>query len=62
MTESGKKIHGDKNVAVVNARRKRIDYLSPTCPGKAHEEKIADAQGICYPPGAVLYKDSGFQG
>jgi hypothetical protein len=57
-----KKKHCDKNVVVVNARRKRIDYLSPTCPGKAHEKKIADAQGICYPPAAALYKDSGFQG
>jgi hypothetical protein len=57
-----KKKHCDKNVVLVNARRKRIDYLSPTYPGKAHEKKIADAQGIAYPPGAVLYKDSGFQG
>ena len=57
-----KKKHCDKNVVVVNARRQRIDYLSPTYPGKAHEKKIADHEGIAYPPGAVLYKDSGFQG
>lgn len=57
-----KKKHCDKNVVVVNARRKRIDYLSRTYPGKAHEKTIADAEGLSYPPGAVLYKDSGFQG
>ena len=57
-----KKKHCDKNVVIVNARRKRIDYLSGTYPGKAHEKKIADAEGITYPPEAVLYKDSGFQG
>jgi hypothetical protein len=57
-----KKKHCDKNVVIVNARRKRIDYLSRTYPGKAHEKKIADAEGISYPSGAVLYKDTGFQG
>jgi len=57
-----KKKHCDKNVVIVNARRQRIDYLSRTYPGKAHEKTIADAEAICYPPGAVLYKDTGFQG
>jgi hypothetical protein len=57
-----KKKHCDKNVVIVNARRKRIDYLSGTYPGKAHEKRIADAEGIAYPPEAVLYKDTGFQG
>ncbi|SRR6266567_1136515 len=57
-----KKKHCDKNVVIVNARRKRIDYLSATYPGKAHEKKIADAEGISYPPDAILYKDTGFQG
>jgi hypothetical protein len=57
-----KRKHCDKNVVVVPARGRRIDYLSRTYPGKAHEKKIADAEGICYPPEAVLYKDTGFQG
>jgi Helix-turn-helix of DDE superfamily endonuclease/DDE superfamily endonuclease len=57
-----KKKHCDKNVVIANARGRRIDYLSRTYPGKAHEKKIADAEGIAYPPGAVLYKDTGFQG
>src|SRR2546421_11818203 len=57
-----KKKHCDKNVVVVNTRGKRIDYLSQTYPGKTHDKKIADAEGISYPAGATLYKDSGFQG
>lgn len=57
-----KKRHCDKNVVIVNARRKRIDYLSATYPGKEHDKKIADAEGISYPPDAILYKDTGFQG
>ncbi|MFL6217321.1 MAG: transposase family protein [Actinomycetes bacterium] len=57
-----KKKHCDKNVVLVNARGKRVDYLSRTYPGKAHEKKIADTEEISYPPGATLYKDSGFQG
>jgi hypothetical protein len=57
-----KKKHCDKNVVIADARRKRIDYLSGTYPGRAHEKQIADAEGITYPPGAVLYKDTGFQG
>jgi hypothetical protein len=49
-------------VVIVNARGQRIDYLSQTYPGKTHEKKIADEEGISYPPGATLYKDTGFQG
>jgi hypothetical protein len=57
-----KQKHCDKNVVVVNARRKRIDYLSQTYPGKTHEKKIVDDEEISYPPEAILYKDTGFQG
>ena len=57
-----KKKHCDKNVVIVNTRGKRIDYLGRTCPGKTHDKKMADEEGISYPPGATLYKDTGFQG
>jgi hypothetical protein len=30
--------------------------------GKTHDKKIADSEGVSYPPGAELYKDTGFQG
>jgi len=57
-----KKKHCDKNVVIVNTRGQRIDYLGRTCPGKTHDKKMADEEGISYPPGATLYKDTGFQG
>jgi hypothetical protein len=57
-----KKKQCDKNVVVVNTRGRRIDYLGRTCSGKTHDKKIADEEGIRYPPEATLYKDTGFQG
>lgn len=57
-----KKVHCDKNVVVVEAGSKRVDYLSGTQAGRAADKGIADREGIVYPPGTVLYKDSGFQG
>jgi hypothetical protein len=57
-----KKTHCDKNVVVVEAGSKRVDYLSGTQAGRAADKSIADREGIVYPPGTLLYKDSGFQG
>jgi hypothetical protein len=57
-----KKTHSDRNVVLLDAPSERIEFLSPTYPGKVHDKKIADEQQIAYPPGAVLYKDTGFQG
>lgn len=57
-----KKTHSDKNVVVVEAGSKRVGFLSGTYVGKASDKGIADHEGITYPPGTVLYKDSGFQG
>jgi hypothetical protein len=57
-----KKTHCDKNVVLLNVRSKRIGFLSRTYAGKTHDKRIADQEGICYPPGAELYKDTGFQG
>jgi hypothetical protein len=60
---SGKqKTHSDKNVVVVNAKTKRVGYLSQTYAGKMHDKKIVDSEPIRYPPGTILYKDTGFQG
>jgi Helix-turn-helix of DDE superfamily endonuclease/DDE superfamily endonuclease len=60
---SGKqKTHSDKNIVVVNAKTKRVGYLSQTYAGKMHDKKIADAEPIRYPAGTILYKDTGFQG
>src|SRR5439155_14135990 len=57
-----KKTHSDKNVVVVEAGSKRVGFLSRTYVGKTADKGIADREGIAYPPGTVLYKDSGFQG
>lgn len=57
-----KKTHSDKNVVVSDADSGRVEYLSQTYPGRAADKAIADWEGITYPPGTVLYKDSGFQG
>jgi hypothetical protein len=57
-----KKTHCDKNIVIVTLPSQRIDFLSRTYVGKTHDKKMADTEGIAYPPEAVLYKDTGFQG
>jgi hypothetical protein len=57
-----KKAHSDKNVVVAGVASGRIGFLSGTRAGKTHDKRIADAEGIVYPPGTVLYQDTGFQG
>jgi hypothetical protein len=60
---SGKhKAHSDKNVVVVNAKTKRVGYLSQTYAGKIHDKKIVDHEALSYPRHTILYKDTGFQG
>lgn len=57
-----KKTHSDKNVVVVEADTRRVSFLSRTYVGRASDKGIADREDIAYPPGTVLYQDSGFQG
>lgn len=57
-----KKAHSDKNVVIVNARSKRVGYLSGTYAGKAHDKKVAEGEGVRYPRRSTLHQDSGFQG
>lgn len=57
-----KKAHTDKNLVVVNQNSGKIAYLSPTVAGKKHDKKMADEAEIAYPEGAVVAKDTGFQG
>jgi hypothetical protein len=57
-----KKTHSNKNVVIVSAPTRRVEFLSPTYAGKMHEKKIVDREAIAYPPETVLYKDTGFQG
>jgi Helix-turn-helix of DDE superfamily endonuclease/DDE superfamily endonuclease len=57
-----RKIHCDKNVVIADVQERHIGFLSRTYVGKTSDKKIADEEGISYPPGTVLYKDAGFQG
>jgi hypothetical protein len=57
-----KKTHCDKNVVVVQAKSKRVGFLSQTYAGKTHDKKIVDTEPIVYPPGTTLFQDTGFQG
>jgi len=57
-----KKAHTDKNILLTNSHTMKVVYLSPTESGKKHDKKIADENGMVYPQGATLGKDTGFQG
>lgn len=57
-----KKTHCDKNVVIVQAKSKRVGFLSQTYAGKTHDKKIVDIEPIAYPPDTLLSKDTGFQG
>ena len=57
-----KKAPSDKNVVIFTTQSKRVASLSPTYPGKTHDQKVADREQIAYPRQALLYKDPGFQG
>jgi len=57
-----KKTHCDKNVVIVQAKSKRVGFLSQTYAGKTHDKKIVDSEPIAYPPDTLLSKDTGFQG
>jgi Helix-turn-helix of DDE superfamily endonuclease len=56
------KPHSDKKVRVVNAKTKRVGYLSQTYAGKSHDKKSVETEAIRYPRAAILYKDPGGQG
>jgi hypothetical protein len=39
-----------------------LDALSHTFAGRIHDKRICDEEGYIFPPGCVLFKDTGFQG
>lgn len=57
-----KKSHCDKHVVLVQAKSKRVGFLSQMYAGKTHDKKIVDTEPIAYPPDTRLSKDTGFQG
>jgi len=57
-----KKTHTDKNLVIAEKTTKRVNYLSQTYAGTAHDKKIADHENIAYAKDTILYQDTGFQG
>ena len=55
-----KKAHRKKNLLL--SSEKRVVYLGPTSPGSVHDKKLADESGLTFPPDALVFKDTGFQG
>ena len=55
-----KKSHRKKNRLL--SSEKRVVYLGPTSPGSVHDKKLADESGLSFPSGALVVKDTGFQG
>ena len=49
-------------MVIVQAKTKRVGFLSQTYAGKMHDKKIVDTEPIVYPAGTTLYKDTGVQG
>jgi hypothetical protein len=62
LTGLSHKASRDENVAVVNAKTKRVGDLSQPYAGKMPDKKIVDSEPICYPSDTILYQDTGFQG
>jgi hypothetical protein len=57
-----KKQHTVKNNVIVDKDTGKVKGLSATTEGKKHDKKLADEQGLRFPEGSKLWKDTGFQG
>lgn len=57
-----KKCHTVKNNLIVNTKSRTVCYLSRTYEGKKHDKKICDEEDHRFPPGSILFKDTGYQG
>ena len=57
-----KKRHTLKNTVVTDRRTKKVAYLGSTAAGTKHDKRLADDDSIPFPPGSVVYKDTGYQG
>jgi len=57
-----KKRHAVKNTLITGVISKNILVLSKTCEGKKHDKIDAEEQNYEFPPGSLLWKDTGYQG
>ena len=51
-----------KNNLIIDMEERLVRYLSQTFAGRVHDKRICDEEGYTFPPGCVLFKDTGFQG
>ena len=51
-----------KNNLIVDIEERLVRYLSRTFAGRIHDKRICDEEDYTFPPGCVLFKDTGFQG
>lgn len=51
-----------KNNLIIDIEERLIRYLSRTFAGRVHDKRICDEEDCTFPPGCVLFKDTGFQG
>jgi hypothetical protein len=51
-----------KNTLIVDIEERRVRSLSPTYAGRIHDKRICDEEDYTFPPGCVLFKETGFQG
>jgi hypothetical protein len=51
-----------KNNLIVDIEEHRVRSLSGTYAGRIHDKRICDEEDYTFPPGCVLFKDTGFQG
>jgi hypothetical protein len=57
-----KKAHTVKNNLIIDLEERLVRYLSQTFAGRIHDKRICDEEDYVFPPGCVLFKDTGFQG
>jgi len=57
-----KKDHTVKNNLIIDIEERLVRYLSQTFAGRIHDKRICDEEDYMFPPGCVLFKDTGFQG
>jgi hypothetical protein len=57
-----KKRHTKKNIVITDKPTGRIKGLGQTQAGSKHDKACIDEEGLTFPEGSTLYKDTGFQG
>ena len=50
------------NNLIIDLAERLVRYRSRTCLGRLHDKRICEEEDDTFPPGCVLFKDTGFQG